>query len=80
MKATTLQSRISAFLLLTTEDRDPQVRRVGYVYMASTRVGTLCLFAAISVGAVATGAAILEGQTAVGGLRQSNSERNEESK
>ena len=40
---------LSAFLLLTTDDRDPQVRRVGYVYMATTRVGTLCLFAAFAL-------------------------------
>ena len=40
---------LSAFVALTVEDRDPRVRESGYVYLASTRVGTLCLFAAFGV-------------------------------
>jgi hydrogenase-4 component B len=35
---------LAAFLLITTEDRDKQVREVGYIYLVATRVGTLCLF------------------------------------
>jgi hydrogenase-4 component B len=36
---------LAAFLLITTVDRDPEVREVGYVYLVATRIGTLCLFA-----------------------------------
>jgi hydrogenase-4 component B len=35
----------AAFVLVSTEDHDPGVCRVGYVYILSTRAGTLCLFA-----------------------------------
>ena len=36
---------LAAFLLITTEDRDSEVRAAGYVYLVATRIGTLCLFA-----------------------------------
>lgn len=36
---------LSAFLALTTEDERAEVREVGYLYLAATHVGTLCLFA-----------------------------------
>jgi hydrogenase-4 component B len=36
---------LAAFLLITTEDKDRQVREVGYIYLVATRIGTLCLFA-----------------------------------
>lgn len=36
---------LAAFLLVSTEDRLPRVRKAGLVYLLSTRVGTLCLFA-----------------------------------
>jgi len=36
---------LTAFLTLTTEDERASVREVGYVYIVSTRLGTLCLFA-----------------------------------
>ena len=35
----------AAFILVSTEDERPSVREVGYVYLLSTRAGTLCLFA-----------------------------------
>ena len=36
---------LAAFLLITTEDQDKEVREVGYIYLVATRIGTLCLFA-----------------------------------
>ncbi|MCC7539099.1 MAG: hydrogenase [Deltaproteobacteria bacterium] len=35
----------SAFVLVSTEDHLPAVRDTGYLYILSTRAGTLCLFA-----------------------------------
>lgn len=35
----------AAFLVITTEDHDPAVRRTGLLYTATTHVGALCLFA-----------------------------------
>ena len=40
---------LSAFLTITTEDRDPVVREVGFVYLVATRVGTLFVFATFAV-------------------------------
>lgn len=40
---------LSAFMTITTEDRDPVVREVGLVYLVATRVGTLFVFAAFAV-------------------------------
>ena len=36
---------LAAFLLVSTEDQKPEVRRSGLVYLVATRIGTLCLFA-----------------------------------
>lgn len=36
---------LAAFVLVSAEDRLPRVRKAGLVYLLSTRVGTLCLFA-----------------------------------
>jgi hydrogenase-4 component B len=36
---------LAAFLLITTEDGNQEVRAAGYVYLVATRIGTLCLFA-----------------------------------
>ena len=36
---------LAAFLLVTTEDDEKEVREVGYIYLVATRIGTLCLFA-----------------------------------
>jgi hydrogenase-4 component B len=36
---------ISAFFVVTTEDREPAVRQSGLVYLVATRASTLCLFA-----------------------------------
>ncbi|HRQ59275.1 MAG TPA: proton-conducting transporter membrane subunit [Azoarcus taiwanensis] len=35
---------LSAFFLVTTDDRDPEARRAGWVYFVATHVGTLALF------------------------------------
>lgn len=35
---------ISAFFLVTTDDRDPEARAAGWVYFVATHVGTLALF------------------------------------
>jgi hydrogenase-4 component B len=40
---------LSAFLVLTTEDRDRSVREAGFLYLAATRASTLCLIAFVAV-------------------------------
>ena len=40
---------LAAFLLVTTDDQDKEVREVGYIYLVATRIGTLCLFAMFAV-------------------------------
>jgi hydrogenase-4 component B len=40
---------LAAFMLVTTTDREAEVREVGYVYLVATRTGTLCLFAMFSL-------------------------------
>ena len=35
---------LSAFLLVTTDDRDPEARSAGWIYFVATHVGTLALF------------------------------------
>ena len=47
---------LSAFLSLTAKDDDPTVREAGFLYMAATRLSTLCLFALFAVLFAATGA------------------------
>jgi hydrogenase-4 component B len=46
---------LCAFLTITTEDEKPSIREVGYLYLATTRVGTLCLFAMFALLFGATG-------------------------
>lgn len=36
---------LSAFFLVSTEDREPAACRAGWIYLVATHVGTLCLFA-----------------------------------
>jgi hydrogenase-4 component B len=42
---------LTGFLLVMAEDRDPATRRAGWVYLAATHTGTLCLFAAFGLAA-----------------------------
>jgi hydrogenase-4 component B len=46
---------LAAFLTLTSQDDQRAVRQVGYVYMAATRLATLCLFGMFAVMFAATG-------------------------
>src|SRR5579859_566138 len=46
---------LSAFLLITTKDTREAVRETGFVYIVSTRIGTLCLFAMFALLHAATG-------------------------
>jgi hydrogenase-4 component B len=46
---------LAAFLLVSTEDEKPIVREVGYVYLLTTRLGTLCLFAMFALLGAAAG-------------------------
>jgi hydrogenase-4 component B len=46
---------VTAFFLVSAEDRDPETRRAGWIYLASTHSGTLCLFAAFGLAASAGG-------------------------
>lgn len=40
---------IAAFFLVMAEDRKPETRRAGWIYLVATHTGTLCLFAAFGV-------------------------------
>ncbi|MGH9485263.1 MAG: proton-conducting transporter membrane subunit, partial [Terriglobales bacterium] len=40
---------VAAFMLLSTEDQDPAVRRSAWLYLIATHLGTLCLFAAFAL-------------------------------
>jgi hydrogenase-4 component B len=42
---------VTAFFLVAAEDRDPDTRRAGWVYLVATHSGTLCLFAAFALAA-----------------------------
>jgi hydrogenase-4 component B len=46
---------ITAFLLVITEDRDPETQRAGWIYLIATHAGTLCLFGAFSLMAATLG-------------------------
>jgi hydrogenase-4 component B len=46
---------VSAYFLITTERQRPQVRAAGWLYLAASHAGTLCLFAFFSLLAVRTG-------------------------
>ncbi len=40
---------LAAFALVMTEDRHPETRRAGWIYLVCTHTGTLCLFAAFAL-------------------------------
>jgi len=40
---------ITAFLLVITEDRNPETQRAGWIYLIATHAGTLCLFGAFAL-------------------------------
>ncbi len=46
---------ITAFLLVITEDREPETQRAGWIYLIATHTGTLCLFGAFSLMASTLG-------------------------
>jgi hydrogenase-4 component B len=46
---------LSAFFLVTTEERQREVREAGWLYLVSTHVATLCLFAVFALLRAATG-------------------------
>jgi hydrogenase-4 component B len=51
---------IAAFFAITSDDTDDAVRASGYVYLAATRVGTLCLIAAFATLRAVTGSFSLD--------------------
>jgi hydrogenase-4 component B len=51
----------SAFILVSAEDERPAVREVGYVYLLSTRLGTLCIFAMFALLGAAAGTLDMDG-------------------
>jgi hydrogenase-4 component B len=55
----------AAFFALTTEDDKPQVRDAGILYLITTHVGTLALFAMFSLMKGATGAYLFPAQGAL---------------
>jgi len=46
---------IAAFFAVTAEDRDPDVREAGFLYLVCTRASTLCLLALFALFWIATG-------------------------
>ncbi len=46
---------LCAFLTVTTEDEEAQVRSAGFLYLCATRAGTLCIFAFFALLSAATG-------------------------
>jgi hydrogenase-4 component B len=46
---------LAAFLVVTTEDTEKDVRESGFVYLVATRIGTLCLFAMFALLRAARG-------------------------
>src|SRR5579872_381916 len=46
---------LSAFFLVTTEDRDPEVSEAGWIYLVATHSATLCLFALFALLRAASG-------------------------
>ena len=46
---------VTAFFMVTAEDRDPATRRAGWVYLIATHSGTLCLFAGFGLLAAGSG-------------------------
>ena len=42
---------VTSFFLVVAEDRDSAARRAGWIYLAATHTGTLCLFAAFGLAA-----------------------------
>lgn len=66
---------IAAFLLVMAEDREPETRRAGWIYLVATHTGTLVLFAAFALlakvqghagfGALPVGLAATRGGTAL---------------
>jgi hydrogenase-4 component B len=51
---------LSAFFLVTTEDEDRAVREAGWVYLVTTHISTLCLFALFAILRVVTGSYALD--------------------
>jgi hydrogenase-4 component B len=58
---------LAAFLSLAAQDDQRPVRQVGYVYMAATRLATLCLFAMFAVMYTATGGFDFAASRPIGG-------------
>lgn len=56
---------LAAFFCLSVDHREEEVRRSGYVYLAATHLGTLCLFGAFALLAVLAGSFAFPG---AGGL------------
>ena len=46
---------VTAYLLVMAEDREPVTQKAGWIYLACTHSGTLCLSAAFALAASATG-------------------------
>jgi hydrogenase-4 component B len=56
---------LAAYFALVTEDANPQVRQVAWVYFIATHVGTLCLFALFALWRHITGSFALEPAQAI---------------
>ena len=50
---------LAAFFLVTTESRKPEVRQAGWIYLAATHLGTLCLMAMFVLLRQASGSSAL---------------------
>jgi len=56
---------LAAYFAATVEERDPEVRRAGWVYLIATHVGTLCLIAMFALWRNATGSLALSSGVAM---------------
>jgi len=52
---------LGSFFLITVDDRDPEARSAGWVYLIATHVGTLSLFALFAILGTASGDTTLTG-------------------
>jgi len=50
---------VSAYFAIAAEDRDPEVREAGFLYLVSTRVSSLCLIALFALHWAASGSFLL---------------------
>ena len=66
---------ITAFILVMTEDRLPEARRAGWIYLVCTHTGTLALFGVFAILFSASGQWILSGRCPKGSRPRAGARR-----